>query len=72
MKKKDSYFSSSTKITYEIIKKSGLFEKNNVWDATNSLNEIEESIFLDVAHITPIGNRAIANSIFMSVFSESP
>ena len=72
MKTKDSYFGYSTKTTYEIIKQSTLFEKHNVWDATRSLDEIEESTFLDVAHITPIGNQAITKSIFASIFSENP
>jgi hypothetical protein len=50
-------------VTVEVMKEKGFFRKVGIIDLRGSVDDIKESIFLDVSHVTSIGNEVVGKAI---------
>lgn len=57
-------------IVGEVASEQGFFQTTPVVSINNALDNISETVFLDSAHVTPIGNEAVADAIMRSISAE--
>ena len=57
-------------IVAKVAEEQSFFERAEVIDISNALDNVSETIFVDSNHVTPIGNAALADAMFYWILSE--